>query len=115
MPKPFRLVDKHFSPKDNEWQRTYGLRLTFNKSEIIAITITDHYQQKSDREWITNELVLEILEKLNGWGLESTKYRGKRKVYKWEITYHNQRYRLWFWFKDGTNNHLWIRNIHPID
>ncbi|CAI2161899.1 5551_t:CDS:2 [Funneliformis geosporum] len=50
------------------------------KSKIIAITITDHYQQKLGREWITNELVLEILEKLNGWRLEPTKYHGKRKT-----------------------------------
>ncbi|MCE8163676.1 MAG: hypothetical protein I3273_06810 [Candidatus Moeniiplasma glomeromycotorum] len=114
MPKPFKLIDKYFSKKDNEWQWTYELALVFNKNKIIATTITDHYQKKLGREWITNELILEILEKLNGGRLEPTKYQGKRKVFKWEITYDNQRYRFWFWFKDGTTNHLWIRNCHPL-
>jgi hypothetical protein len=86
MPKPFKLIGKEFSPKDKEWQWIYELKIIFNKNQIIAITITDHYQKKPGREWITNELILELLEKLNGWRLEPTKYQGKRKVYKWEIS-----------------------------
>jgi len=82
MPKPFKLIDKYFSKEDNEWQWTYELKIIFNKNHIIAITITEHYQKQPGREGITNELILELLEELNGWRLEPTKYRGKRKVYK---------------------------------
>ena len=64
MPKQFKLVDKHFSEVDNEWQWTYKLKINFNYQSIVAATITNHYQQKG-REWITNELILEILEKEN--------------------------------------------------
>ncbi len=35
-------LDKHFSEKYQEWQRTYELKIVFNKNQIIAITITDH-------------------------------------------------------------------------
>jgi len=66
MPKPFKLIDKYFSKEDNEWWWTYELKINFNKSQIMAITITEHYQKQPGREQITNELILELLEKLNG-------------------------------------------------
>jgi hypothetical protein len=68
MPKLFKLTNQHFSKGDNEF------KITFNKSRIIAITITDHWQKRPGRKWITKELILELLEKLNGWRLEPTKY-----------------------------------------
>lgn len=115
MTKSFKLIDKHFSEVDKEWQWTYKLKIIFNKNQVIATTITDHYIKSGhDKHGITNELILELLEKLDGWRLEPTKYQGKWKVYKWEITQQNQRYRFWFWFEDGTANHLWIRNCHPL-
>jgi len=46
---------------------------------------------------------------------EPLEYSGRRKVFKRETTYQEKKYRFYFWFKDGTDNHLWIRNIHPID
>jgi len=116
MPKPFKLIDKYFSKKDNEWQWTYELKIAFNYGSIIAITITSYYQTKPGREWITNELILEILEKrFNNKKAEPLEYSGRRKVFKRETTYQEKKYRFYFWFKDGTDNHLWIRNIHPID
>ena len=55
---------------------------------------------------ITNELILKLMKKLNGKRLRPTKYPGSRKVYKWETVSQNQPYRLFFWFKDHSTNHL---------
>jgi hypothetical protein len=107
-----QLLDTKFSDKFREWWWTYKFEIIFNKNRIIAVTITDHYQQKHPE--ITNELILELLNKLNSWKLEPLKYSGQKKVYKWEITYQEKRYRLFFWFKIDTTNHLWIRNCYPI-
>ena len=82
----------------------------------MAITITGYYQTRPGREWITNELILEILEKrFHNKKSEPLEYSGKRKVFKREIAYQGKKYRFFFWFKDKTDNHLWIRNIHPIN
>jgi len=115
MPKPFKLIKKEFSEKDKEWQWTYELKIVFNEKSIIAITITDYYQKKPGREMITNELILELLERMDGENLRPLKYFGFLKPYKWEITHQGKSYRLYFWFKHGTTNHLWIRNCHRID
>lgn len=103
MPKLFKLEKKEFSDKFQEWQWTYEclFEIIFNKKIIIKVTITDHYQQEHPE--ITNELILELLTKLKG-DLEPMEYKGNRKPYV-----------LFFWFKDGTNDHLWIRNCHRID
>lgn len=113
MPKPLKLIGKEFSEKDQEWQWTYELNIIFNEKSIMAATITD-YQKNPGREMINNELILKLLEKINGENLKPLKYSGFLKPYKWEITYQGKPYRLYFWFKDGTTNHLWIRNCHRI-
>ena len=115
MPKPFKLITEIFSEKDNEWQWTYELKITFNYQSIIAVTITDHYRKKKGREWITNELILEIMEKrFDNKKSEPIDYPGEKKVFKWETTYQGKRYRFFFWFKINTTNHLWIKNCHPL-
>ena len=115
MPKPFKLIAEKYSQIDKEQQWTHELKITFNFQEIIAITITDHYQQKPGREWITNELILEVIEnRFHNKKSESVDYPGARKVFKRETTYQNKRYRFFFWFKDNTTNHLWIKNCHPL-
>ena len=113
MSKEFKLIEKKFI--EEEWRWTYELKIIFNKRKIAFITITDHYQQKLSREKITNELILELLTKLDGWRLEPIKYQGERKVYKWEIPCQEKKYRLIFWFKDKETSHLWIRNCYPIN
>ena len=45
---------------------------------------------------ITNQLIMELLEEMDGETLEPTKYKGKRKVFKWETDYQDERYRLIF-------------------
>jgi len=88
---------------------------TFNQRKIQLITITDHYQQEHPE--ITNELILSIFQtKLNGERREPRKKHGSREVFVEErIPYDDKRYRLIFWFKDNTTNHLWVRNCHPQD
>ena len=46
----------------------------------MKITITDHYHQEHPE--ITNELILELLAKLNGEILESMEYDGDREPYE---------------------------------
>ena len=117
MPELFSLIDKYFSKKDNEWQWTYSIQFefTFNKRIINYLTITDHPWKKPGREGITKELILKLLSKMNGENLKPMKYEGTREPYEWEVFYPDKPYVLFFWFKDNTNNHLWIRNCHRID
>jgi len=117
MPELFSLDNKEFSKKDNEWQWTYSwlIAFYFNAKTITKITITDHYQQEHPE--ITNELILNIFQtKLNGARREPRKKHGKRNIFVEErISYNSKKYRLIFWFKDGTTNHLWVRNCHQQD
>jgi hypothetical protein len=98
--------------KEKRWK--YNLDLTFNGQKIKQIIITGHYLENHPE--ITNELILEILEeKLNGQRVRpDINYLGQRKVFVWDTDYSDKNYRLIFWFKDGTNSHLWIRNCYPI-
>lgn len=48
----------------------------------MAVTITDYYQKKPGREMINNELILKLLEKMNGENLKPLKYSGFLKPYK---------------------------------
>lgn len=119
MPELFKLVSKEFSQKDNEWQWTYGclFKFEFNKNVINCITITSYYQTKPGREMITNELILSMLHfKLNKEKREPRKKHHKRNIFVEEkISYQGKKYRLIFWFKDNTTNHLWVRNCHLQD
>ena len=114
MSELFSLIDKKFSNKYNEWWWTYSVEFefTFNKLVIKYITITDHYQQ--EHPTISNELILNILwVKLNGERKEPRKKHGKRDIFVEErIGFQGKKYRLIFWLKDNTNNHLWVRNCH---
>ena len=49
-------------------------------SKIVERSITDHYL--NHRNVISNQLIIELLEEINGEILEPTKYQGKRKVFK---------------------------------
>lgn len=117
MSELFRLDSEEFSKKDNEWQWTYSWLNTFcfNTKKITQITITDHYRQEHPE--ITNELILSIFwTKLNGERKEPRKKHGKRNIFVEErISYEGKKYRLVFWFKDGTTDHLWVRNCHQQD
>ena len=39
---------------------------------------------------------MELLEEMDGETLEPTKYKGRRKVFKWETDYNEERYRIIF-------------------
>jgi len=122
MPELFKFKEEHFSEKDKELQWTYTclFEFTFNEQAISEITITDHPWRKKGREKITKELILEILkEKVNGKEMEPE----PKKNPAWKrdhfvpkrIIFDGKEYKLVFWFKDGTTNHLWIRNCHRQD
>jgi hypothetical protein len=72
----------HQETVEGEKRNAYQLRITFNKKKITEVTITDHYQQKPGREKITDDLILELLKKLDGKRLRTIKYSGVRKIYK---------------------------------
>ena len=112
---PFKLIEEKFI--DGEWRWTYGIKIIFRDQLITAITITDHYQDNHPE--ITNELILKILDKKlnNKWidPLPDSYLLWGREVFRFDTFYLDERYRLIFWFKDNTNNHLWIRNCYPVD
>ncbi|MCE8162885.1 MAG: hypothetical protein I3273_01035 [Candidatus Moeniiplasma glomeromycotorum] len=98
--------------KEQRWE--YEAKITFRNQEIVKITITDHYQEKHSE--ITHELILGIVNLLNGKRLEPRKKHGNRDIYVWDrIVYNQKKYRLIFWFKDNETNHLWIRNCYPVN
>jgi hypothetical protein len=69
MSELFRLEKEEFSKNDNELQWTYLclFNFTFKRRIIEKITITDHPWKKKGREWMTKELILNLLkEKING-------------------------------------------------
>ena len=111
----FKLLSSKFINEKRRWTYSIEFSFTFNQNLIRQITITDHYQKEHPE--INNELILNIFQdKLNGERREPRKKYGKRDIFVEErISYQNQKYRLIFWFKDGTNNHLWIRNCHEQD
>ena len=118
MPEPFSLIEEKFNEEYNEWWWTYSINFnfTFNEQLINYITITDYtWKGKKGRENITKELILKLLTKMNGGNLKPMKYDGVREPYEWEVFYQDKPYILFFWFKDGTTNHLWVRNCHRID
>jgi len=117
MPELFKLEKEEFSKEYNEKWWTYSIQfgLIFNRLEINYITISDYiWKDKKGREMVTKELILKLLSKINEEILEPMEYDGVREPYEWEVI-HQKPYRLFFWFKDGTNNHLWVRNCHRID
>ena len=117
MPELFKLIDE--KEVNNEWHWTYSIKFEFifNKLEISYLTITDHVWKKKGREAITKELILDIFRaEINGKRFFPTNYQGKRKVFLREgVPFDDKKYKLVFWFKDGTTNHLWIRNCHHQD
>jgi len=119
MPELFRLEKEEFSKVDNEYQWTYLclFEFIFKKRFIKRITITDHAWKKKGREWMTKELVLNILTKeLNGRKrMRFHKKYGNREVYIREyVPYKDRFYHLTFWFEDNNSDWLWVRNCYPI-
>lgn len=117
MPELFKFAEE--KKIDNEWRWTYSIQFefTFNNLTIKEITITDHPWKKPGREKITKELILNIFQaEVNNKRFFPTDYQGARKVFiREEVPFGEKKYKLVFWFKDGTNNHLWVRNCHEQD
>ena len=122
MPELFKLITEKFSEVDNEWQWTYSINFNFifNEQKITEITITDYTWKKKGRETITKELIINIFkEVINGKEMEPE----PKKNLNWKrdhfvpkrISFAGKKYKLVFWFKDGTTNHLWVKNCHRQD
>ena len=122
MPELFKLEKEEFSKEYNEQWWIYSIQFdfTFNKRIINYLTITDHPWKKKGREKITKELILSIFkEKVN----EAILTPEPKKNPNWKrdhyvlkrIPFEKERYKLVFWFKDGTANHLWVKNCHQQD
>ncbi|MCE8163453.1 MAG: hypothetical protein I3273_05435 [Candidatus Moeniiplasma glomeromycotorum] len=101
--------------KEKTW--TYHCKIIFSSSwEIEWLTITEHYLKSGhDKHGITNELILELMNKLNEIPImKPKKHYDNRNIYVWErIPHHGKKYLIVFWFKDDTNNHLWVRTCYP--
>ena len=122
MSELFKLIKEKFSEKDNEWQWTYliNFKLIFNEQKITEITITDYTWTKKGRTAITKELIINIFkEVINGREIEPE----PKKNPNWKrdhfvpkrIPFDGKKYKLVFWFKDDTTNHLWVKNCHQQD
>lgn len=98
--------------KEKTWE--YHCNLSFNGYQITKFTITDYFQ-KHLKHGITRKLICQLVVNLPK-EMKPRKRCGKRDIYVWErVPQQDKRYRLVFWFKDNTINHLWIRNCHPQD
>ena len=101
--------------KEKTW--THHCKIILSSSwEIKWLTITDHYIKSGhNKHGITNELIRKLMNKLNEIPTMKPKKRvGNRDIYVWErIPYNNKKYLIVFWFKDDTDNHLWVRTCYP--
>ena len=99
--------------KESEKTWTYSCKITLNEYEIEWLTITDYFL-KHEKHGITRNLIRELIATLDDQEIEPWKQVGNRIIFVEEIAYGRKRFRLIFWFKDNTNNHLWVRNCYPI-
>lgn len=93
---------------------TYPCEITLNDQSINKLTITNYFL-KHEKHGITKNLIRELIATLDNTEIEPWKQVGKRIIFVEEIAYDSKKYRLIFWFKDGTTSHLWVRNCYPID
>jgi len=107
-------MPKSIDKLEERWE--YKCKLIFNNLLITKFTITDYYK-KHEKHGIDRNKIIELVKMLNNQKIKPLDdYSGKRKIFLWDkIPYQGKYYRLIFWFKDNTNNHLWIRNYYSIN
>ena len=96
-------------------ENTYPCKIVLNGQKIEWLTITD-YCLKHEKHGITKSLVRKLVNQLDHKEVEPQKgYKGDKVPFVEEISYHDKRYRLIFWFKNGAvpTNHLWVKNCYP--
>lgn len=99
--------------KEKTW--TYSCQIIFNGQKIKQLTITD-YSEKHEKHGVSRQLIRKLVNELDGEETEPQKgYMGDKIPFVEEISYEGKKYRLTFWFKNGTasTNHLWIKNCYP--
>lgn len=110
--KSFSFIREYKQGDETLWE--YFCSIIFNNErKINKLTITDHYKSNHDSS-INNDLICHLLLQIEGRRVRSSKYPF-REVYVEEFVLNEEKYRLIFWFKDETDNHLWIRNCYRID
>ena len=107
------MVEKE--KKEKTW--TFRCKIILSSSwEINWLTITDHFIKSGhDKHGITKELIRKLMEKLSEIPImKPKKHHDNRDIYVWErIPHNNKKYLIVFWFKDDTDNHLWVRTCYP--
>jgi len=101
---------------EKTWE--YDCQLILNERKVVKVTITDHVWKKSGRKKITPELILDLVKIFDGRDIEPEPKKNPtwRDVFVHNrISYQGKKYRLIFWFKNGTTDHLWVRNCHQQD
>jgi len=113
----FKLIKDEFSEVYQEQQWTYSVLFPFtlNYQTITKITMTDHPWRKKGREWITKELILDILTQLNNHTAEPSDYEGQRQAFIEEVYHSDRPFLVVFWWEDNHSDWLWIRNCYPLD
>lgn len=119
--QPFKLIDEKEVDQEQCWTYSIQFELIFNKKAINYLTITDYtWKNKKGREGITKELILNVFkERLNKVILtpepkKNPNWKRDHFVLK-RIPFGDKKYKLVFWFKNGTDNHLWVKNCHQQD
>jgi len=113
--KKLKFLRKEKTEKEIVW--IYSGGLVFNQKRITHLTITDHFRVGHSAV-INRKLICGLVRRLHYKRMEPEpkKKPTDRDVFVRErMTYGGKKYRLIFWFKDGTTNHLWVRNCHPQD
>lgn len=101
--------------KEKIWTLPCKITLS-SKFKIKWLTITDHYIKSGhDKHGITNKLIGELMNKLNEIPIMKPKKKyADRDIYVWErIPHKGKEYLIVFWFKNDTDNHLWIKTCYP--
>ena len=108
----FRELKTYHLNEEVCWE--YSCSFLFNDKQVNYLTITNHFQKKHKN--INKEKILELISNLDGKKITYDLSYLNKKVFIWE-TEDNlcKKYRLIFWLKDQTTNHLWIRNCYRVD
>jgi len=111
----FEYLGEEFINGEKVWSYEFKFNFLFNGRNIKFISITEHYKLKPGRENLNNEMLLDfICEKLCLLEIKPYQIFDNRNIYFLEFApYKEKNYNLIFWFKDNTNNHLWI-NFHQV-
>lgn len=112
MSNNFKLLREYKVGSETVWE--YATFLIVDKKIINFLTITDHFKLNHQNS-INKETICQIIETLDSEEIKAKKQFSLREVYVEELFFNQRKYRLIFWFKDNTADHLWIRNCYRVN